>query len=84
MLVAAGVSRVHPRGVRLLHQGGSHHSAMELPPELAVLYAITMGAGLAMVMRGLRAGKFKLRGVQRCVACGKITRSPGRCSCLDE
>jgi hypothetical protein len=57
---------------------------MQLPPELAVVYAITMGAGLALVMRGLRVGRIKLRGVQRCVACGRIMRRPGHCPCLDE
>jgi hypothetical protein len=57
---------------------------VQLPPELLVVYVFTMAVGLAMVMRGVRLGRYKLRGVQRCVACGKLTRPPGRCSCTDD
>jgi hypothetical protein len=58
---------------------------MALAPQLALLFVITTGVGIVMLLHGLDEGKVRVRSrkTRRCAACGKIMRASTRCPCLD-
>jgi hypothetical protein len=54
---------------------------MSLSPYVALLYILTTGVGVVMVIGGLRTRALVRRSIRRCPSCGRVLRSRAGCRC---
>ncbi|HET6944413.1 MAG TPA: hypothetical protein VFI01_03610 [Gaiellaceae bacterium] len=54
---------------------------MSLSPDVALVYILTTGVGVAMMIGGLRTRALVRRTTRRCPSCGRLLRSRTGCRC---
>lgn len=54
---------------------------MSISPDVALLYILSTGVGVVMVLGGLRTHALVRRSSRRCPSCGRLLRSQAACRC---
>ena len=56
---------------------------MSISPDVALLYILSTGVGVVMVLGGLRTRALVRRSSRRCPSCSRLLRSQAACRCTD-